>query len=953
MLFSALISFGQPKESSVVAKIVPGQLKDGNQTLYVSYTNSKDDCQATITVMGKKYVVDAKKGLNEYIFPVKATKSSRQGKVALSSASGESYNLTFDYKPVGRDWRVGMVQHSHTDIGYTRPQHEILAEHLRYIDFALDYCDQTDHLPKEAQFHWTCEAAWAVAEFLRCRPQKQIDRLVKRVNEGRIEIMAMYFNYDELPDERALAHSLEALKLIRSHGIKVEGAMQNDVNGIGWCFADIFPQLGIKYLTMGTHGHKALICFDHPTVFNWEAPSGEQMLAFRAEHYMQGNFLQVEKGDFKVFEARLLKYLSDLEELGYPMDITSFQFSGYFTDNSAPSTAACAIVDEWNKKYDFPYVKLSQPNDFLKTVEKEYADKVETIRGAWPDWWTDGFASGAREAAVTRYASADITANQVGLSLAAILGAKIPEDEHLKVDEVDQAILFYGEHTFGYHGSIWAPFSYETMEQRSHKAAYAWEAYRRSRSVGETAIGLLQWYTPRDEEHTRVAVFNPLNWSYSGIVTVYINHQIIDPAKEAMLVDKDGNKIAMEPGERHGDATYWQLWVEDVPALGTASYKIVTNDSPAQEAQKIETSGKISNQWYDISLDLDKGILTSIVDKESGKELVDSSAPWHMGELIYETDTLRGALDRKIPGKFERVAPERVTFKGATKGAIWDRYQFSGFSAAGMDLKGKDNFTFDLLVCNKSKEIKMEYVLNKRGETGPESVYVAMPFEMEDGHIVFDVPGGNVRAGEDQIVGSSNDWNTVQNFASVKGASSQIVLVSPEVPLMQFGGINLGRFKAGAKPETTNIYSWPMTNHWVTNFNADQHGEFEWTYNITSSDNTNDQFATEFAWSHRVPMLTRVIPAGEGSAEAIDGESILSLEPSNVLLVDMYPSPGEDAVIVHLREMMGKASDIKVSSKFVTSMSVQPCNVLGEVTGGDATIKPLQTKFFKISWKRK
>ncbi|MCD6354531.1 MAG: hypothetical protein J7L95_03190 [Prolixibacteraceae bacterium] len=40
-----------------------------------------------------------------------------------------------------KKWQVNFVQHTHTDIGYTRPQTEILAEHLRYIDYALDYCD--------------------------------------------------------------------------------------------------------------------------------------------------------------------------------------------------------------------------------------------------------------------------------------------------------------------------------------------------------------------------------------------------------------------------------------------------------------------------------------------------------------------------------------------------------------------------------------------------------------------------------------------------------------------------------------------------------------------------------------------------------------------------------------------------------------------------------------------
>ncbi|HEX2976121.1 MAG TPA: glycosyl hydrolase family 38, partial [Bacteroidales bacterium] len=197
-----------------------------------------------------------------------------------------------------RKWDIKFIQHSHTDIGYTRSQTEILAEHLRYIDYALDYCDATDNYPDNAKFRWTCEAAWPVDEYIRCRPETQVERLMKRIREKRIEITGMYFNFDELPDERILASSLSAAGRLKAKGIPVTLAMQNDVNGIGWCMNDYFSRLGIKYLNMGTHGHRALICFDIPTMFWWESPSGSRILTFRAEHYMTGNtVLEMQTGD--------------------------------------------------------------------------------------------------------------------------------------------------------------------------------------------------------------------------------------------------------------------------------------------------------------------------------------------------------------------------------------------------------------------------------------------------------------------------------------------------------------------------------------------------------------------------------------------------------------------------------------------------------------------------------
>ena len=100
----------------------------------------------------------------------------------------------------------------------------------------------------------------------------------------------MYLNFDELPDEQTLAASLAPLKLFRDEGLRADLAVQDDVNGIAWCFSEYFADAGVKYLNMGTHGHRALICFDKPTVFWWESPSGKKILAYRAEHYHLGNY---------------------------------------------------------------------------------------------------------------------------------------------------------------------------------------------------------------------------------------------------------------------------------------------------------------------------------------------------------------------------------------------------------------------------------------------------------------------------------------------------------------------------------------------------------------------------------------------------------------------------------------------------------------------------------------
>ena len=325
-------------------------------------------------------------GDNVFRIEIPEVSTTRQLPLTLTSGK-EKEETTVTVKPV-RHWQMNMVQHTHTDIGYTRSQMEILAEQLRYIDYALDYCDATDNYPDFAKFRWTCEIAWAVSEYLKCRPVEQIARLKQRVKEGRIELATMFLNFDELPDEQTLAASLYPIKQFRENGMRAEVAMQDDVNGIGWCFSEYFADAGVKYVNMGTHGHRALICFDKPTVFWWESPSGKKVLTYRAEHYHYGNFFGIHTDNFDQFEERVLTYLGEMEAKNYPYDILAVQHSGYLTDNAPPSTKSCEMLQKWNEKYEWPKLRTAVASEFFKTVESQYADHIQTIRGAWPDWWT-------------------------------------------------------------------------------------------------------------------------------------------------------------------------------------------------------------------------------------------------------------------------------------------------------------------------------------------------------------------------------------------------------------------------------------------------------------------------------------------------------------------------------------------------------------------------------------
>ncbi|MEN8115843.1 MAG: glycoside hydrolase family 38 C-terminal domain-containing protein [Bacteroidota bacterium] len=856
---------------------------------------------------------------------------------------------TVTLNPV-KKWRVNFVQHSHTDIGYTRSQTEILAEHLRYIDYALDYCDNTDNYPEEAKFRWTCEATWPVNEYLRSRPESQVERFKKRVAEGRIELAGMYFNFDELPDEQILAASLQPLKHFREKGLDVKVAMQNDVNGIGWCVNDYYHDLGVKYLNMGTHGHRALIAFDKPTLFWWESPSGKRMLAYRAEHYMTGNTVfKIHTEDFIRFEDELLSYLINLDKEGYEYDLISIQHSGYLTDNAPPSTLASNMIKQWNEKYTWPKLKTATASEFFEEMETKHGEEFQVIRGAWPDWWTDGFGASAREVSAIRIAQTDLIANAAGLTMAALQGSKMPDKIIDRIETANDALLFYTEHTVGYHGSVREPFSKNTMEQRALKESYAWEAGRRTKMIGEEAMGLLQSHVTREKEPS-LLVYNTLNWKRSGLFTVYVDHQIIPRYKNFKIIDKNGNEAFAQPVEHHSDGTYWAIWANDMPAFGFKKYIIKTDVDEEVHIDKVDVSKTemFENQWYKIIIDKEKGAVSSVIDKKLGKELIDSNSEYKLGEFIYEMLGTRSQMESFRLDDFTREPLEDVWLDNYEEGKIWNTIRFKGNTKAAIN---DGDYTFEIRLFNTSKRIDLYYSIEKKMVTNPEGIYVAFPFAMENGELAFDVQGGEIRAGIDQIPGSANDWNTVQNYARLSNQNSQVLLSSQEIPLMQFGGINTGRYKAGAKPESTHIFGWPMNNYWTTNFNAEQHGGINWTFTLSSSDNNFQQEATRFGWGNRIPFLTRVLPGG-GTGDENWKSSFITGWPENVLVVSSFPDVDGKSAIIHLREVAGeKATIVLKNGTTGENLILKQVNVLGEELKNDsAEIEPFGSKFIKIEF---
>jgi hypothetical protein len=238
--------------------------------------------------------------------------------------------------------------------------------------------------------------------------------------------------------------------------------------------------------------------------------------------------------------------------------------------------------------------------------------------------------------------------------------------------------------------------------------------------------------------------------------------------------------------------------------------------------------------------------------------------------------------------------------------------------------------------------------------TEPEALYVAFPLYLPDAKIMYETTGGTLAQGE-QLPGSASDWNVAQNFVSVRGRDGQIIVVSNEVPLWQFGDFNLGKFERNSTVKCPWLYSWVMNNYWMTNFRAFQEGAFSWTYQITSTPDTSNAYAARYSWGERNAFVPRSFASGRQQAVKHVLETLQVSGSENALVVNcrpMHEEPG-NALLLHIREVDGRSAEVRVSSSLADCpiQEMWEIDSLGRVIGPcvkGIRFKPFEVKFVKV-----
>ena len=371
---------------------------------------------------------------------------------------------------------IYVCNHAHTDIGFTDYQDVCFRQHGEFISQALDLIEATDRYPAAAQYKWTCETTGPLLYYLRKASAAEVGRFRQWHKAGRIDIAAMQYNLTPLLNVEQMHRSLYPLRALHDEfGLKIESAMQDDVNGVSWLYADLLADLGIWFYTAAVNPIRGARPRPFPGAFWWEGPSGREVLAWNGYHYLFGRS-QAGLGNFELVDRLLPRWVKQLEaDPNYPYDFLYCESTHPVrVDNGPPDPRMPDFVKRWNEEdrpHKFQFVTTTE---FGKLLRKEHGNAIGRQRGDWTDHWTDGPGSSAYETGVNRTTHELIGAAEAVAAWNRARGAD-SWDVHRAADTYDNMTLF-DEHTWGAYSSVEAPQSLFTRAQWNRQAAYAYSA---------------------------------------------------------------------------------------------------------------------------------------------------------------------------------------------------------------------------------------------------------------------------------------------------------------------------------------------------------------------------------------------------------------------------------------------------------------------------------------------
>ncbi|TWF39995.1 glycosyl hydrolase family 38 [Chitinophaga polysaccharea] len=834
---------------------------------------------------------------------------------------------------------IWVVFKTHFDLGFTDlPENVFKRYREEMMDNALAVIEKSATLPPEKHFAWTVSGWPLQAQILGpLQTPERRARIEKAIKTGALVVHGLPFTtHTESLDAEDLVRGLGYSSAIaRKYGLPMTiSAKMTDVPSHSWIMPTLLHHAGIKFLQLGCNPASQYPRF--PELFWWEGPDGSKILC---------NYTPLYGSDIRPTENWPCK------------NYLAMQMTG---DNHGPPSA-----QEIDKLLAFaakemPGVKIhfGTLDDFTKAVLAEHPD-LPTVKGDCPDTWIHGIQSNPEETKIARNIrplESALDALNTQMNRWGIPTASVAE----KLAKAYEQSLLYGEHTWGMNAEYGPRYSYGDDWKKWMNEAAAEPipengnyANLKNSDAHNTSIGSKRkWLHSYDEKRQYIRNTN-------DIVGTTLSQRL---DQLAAAINKKGKRVVVYnplPWKRSGmiedpwsKGRYYYL--PDIPASGYMAYspdELTTSNVTHSEQPAFSTP------YFNVTFDLTKGGISSLVEKSTGRELVDKSSPYVMGQFLHERFSTNevnkwfnaysrikdgwGLNDLGKPGMLNTpylaFTPDKWKIDVARTDIV-DIVTLTAVATAGYAQRYTLTFTFP----RNTAYVDVAWtVTDKTPDKQPEGGWLCFPFNVQQPTFTIGRPGGAVNPATDIIPGCNRYLMAVTSGVAItQPDQSGIALASADAPLISPGQPGLWKWDMDYIPKTPAVFVNLYNNMWNTNFRLWQDGSWSESVRIWPVDKGASTVPNlvQHSWETRLPLLTGVAEGEAGKLPA--KQSGIAVSRTGILVTAFGENPDGNGTILRLWEQAGISGNCKVKfNSPKTIKSVIPIDLRGNKTGPAMAVK--------------
>lgn len=857
---------------------------------------------------------------------------------------------------------VVVVFKTHFDIGYTDTIGAVLEKYrTTMIDQALSVCDATRELPADQQFVWTIPG-WPLARILgpaadafANRKPDETDpevasklfwslqtperraRIQAAMRDGRIVWHALPFTtHTESLELEDLVRGLEyssALSRSMSMPLPVDAKM-TDVPSHVWSLATILSRAGIEFFHLGVNA--ASQDPDVPRLFWWEGPDGSRLLTMVSAEYGTG--------------------LVPPADWPYPVWLALIHTG----DNKGPPTPEDVrkLLAEAAEKLPGVKVRFGRLGDFAESIRKQNP-RLPIVRADMPDTWIHGLMSMPIETGEARSARPALAGALALNTLLRLWERPAPPSFDRDVDLAYEQSLLYGEHTWGISYRCFSPRLYgDAWRQARAEGKYAsceqsWAEHgvyaRHCRSITDRlrADAMRRLAESIQIQGPRLVVFNPLPWRRNAVVSI--------PAAERFRYGVVDAKTGVAEVFQADDERL-SFIATNLPPMGYRTYKPGISATPKGILVADAATHTLENDRLALRIDERRGTIVSLFDKRTGRELVDSTAKYGLGQYLYERcdgDQAKAYFTAYVKERFSKspwaegdfgkpgMPPaSQVPYAAASPEGFNAEYE-AGAVCASVTLTAPAGaqvphpVTLKVTIYRDMPYVDLAWsVADKQADPWPEAGWLCLPFKIDQPRFNLGRLGCVVDPAKNLVKRSNHDVFCVNTGLTITGPNGKGVGLCPiDSPVLSLDRPGLWRFSPDFVPTRPIAFVNLFNNQWSTNFA--QWIEGSWTSRVRLWAVEREGLAGDLmtpAWEARADCAAATFDGPPGTLPP--GRPGLEFSRDGLVVTTFGPNPDGQGLVLRLWEHAGSDEPCRVRFPIgFTPGRVQLANLRGQPLG--------------------